>query len=190
MANVIKILDTLIENGRRIMKFRRKGRDDIQTAKTLSPFGFESAPVNDTFGLHIETSTLNQSYCVGYINEEPITEPGESRIYSTNSSGEEQIAFHFKADGTVEMGGDADNAVRFSELKTGFDQLKADFNALVNSYNALVTAYNAHVHPVPFADVIAPSGGSQSLPTPASGSPGVTSAATIDASKIDELKTS
>ena len=66
-----------------------------------------------------------------------------------------------KADGTLELNGSADNAVRFSDLKTAFDQLKSDFDL--------------HNHPTaPVGPVSTPS----TAP----------STADIDPAKVDEVK--
>ncbi len=171
--NVVKILGTFVEGGRRIVKLLRFGRDDVQTSKQVTPYGFECNPVSDTVGLYTTTSSRNRTYVVGYISESNETEPGECRVFSTNAAGDVQIAFHYKADGTVEMGGKADNAVRYSKLKEAFDDLKSDFNNLVNNYNA-------HTHPV--VSIGSPTGPAAPLGSP--------SAADITAAKIDELKTS
>lgn len=72
----------------------------------------------------------------------------------------------------MEIGGNANFAARFNELKSGFDQLLGD-------HNALVSKYNTHVHP---GVVVGPG---SSLVTPSIESP---STASIDAAKIDEIK--
>lgn len=172
--NVVKIIETTIEQGRRIVKALRNGRDDVQTSKQITPFGFESNPVRDSIGLYTQTSTKNRTYIIGYIAEGAITEVGESRVFSTDAQGVVQIDFIFKANGTVEMGGSADNAVRYSALETAFNELKSKFNSLV-------TAYNAHVH------TGVTTGPGVSGTTPSVGSP---STADITGAKINELKTS
>ena len=50
-------------------------------------------------------------------------------------------SFNIKSDGVIEINGNADFAVAFTDLKTAFDQLKTDFNTFVT------TIYNLHVHP-------------------------------------------
>lgn len=174
VMNVVKVLETFIEEGRRIVKILRNGRDDVQTSKQVTPFGFESNPTSNSIGLYTSTATRNRTYVMGYIAENVDTEVGETRIYSTNDDGEIQISFHFKNDGTVEMGGDADNLMRYNELKSAFDELRDDFNSLVN-------AYNTHVHPG-----VTPGNGATVI-TATTATP---SSADMSASKINELKTS
>lgn len=171
--NVVKIIETFVEGGRRIVKALRYGRDDVQTSKQVTPYGFECNPVRDSIGLYTSTATRNRTYVMGYISESNETAPGECRVFSTDADGGVQIAFHYKADGTVEMGGDADNAVRYSKLESAFNELKSDVNDLV-------IKYNAHTHGV--ISLGAPTGPAAPLGSP--------SAADITAAKIDELKTS
>ena len=76
-----------------------------------------------------------------------------------------------KNDETIEIGGDTDFMVRYSELESAFNELRDDFNNLV-------TKFNTHVHP-------SPAGGSTG-PTPTGGTP---STADITGAKINEIKT-
>lgn len=57
-------------------------------------------------------------------------------IHSYNDNGYTRIA----EDGTIELNGNSDNAVRFSEVLSAFNQIVTDFNNLV-------TLYNTHTHP-------------------------------------------
>jgi len=75
----------------------------------------------------------------------------------------------------IEIGGDTDFMVRFSELETAYNQLKSDHDDLVN-------AFNAHMHAT-----AAP--GAPSIPTPGAGIPAVASTGDISGAKIDEIKT-
>ena len=82
------------------------------------------------------------------------------------------VAIKALADGTLEINGNSDFAVAFNDLKAGFDQLKADYNTF------LTTIYNLHTH------VSVTSLGTPTVPVPT----GSNSSASIDASKVDEVK--
>lgn len=75
-------------------------------------------------------------------------------------------------DGDIIFNSGSDNAVRFSELKTGFDQLKQDFNNLV-------TVFNTHLH-----SGVTPGGGVSAITTIT----GSSSSASINDAKIDNIK--
>lgn len=171
---VVKVISTSLDSlSRRIVKVLRRGKDDVQTAKEYAPFGDDSNAPADYIALFTETGIKGKTAIVGYLNKNLIAGVGEKRIFSLRDDGTISIDIILKNDGTMEIGGDTDFMVRFSELKTGFDQLKTDFNALV-------TTFNAHVHPGVTV------GAGATLVTTTLGS---SSSASIDDSKIDEVKT-
>ena len=177
MIKFTRVNDSFTEKAKRLIKTLGFGKNDVQTPSSISPFGIDSNPVKGMLAIQAESSVLGESVVIGYINEGVIAAKGETHLFSTNADGEEQFRIKLRDNGTIEIGGDADNAVRFSELKSGFDQLKTDFDNLV-------TAYNSHIH-VTTATIGATAVVGVLSPTIAAGTP---STATIDASKIDEIK--
>lgn len=174
MINLVKIISTEFDNlSRRVVKLLRLGRSDVQTSLEAGPYGVDSNPIKNMVALYIKTGEKGKTVIIGYINKNQQAAPGEHRIYSTDTAGVEKAYAWLRADGTIEINGDDDNMVRYSELKTAFDELKSDFNALV-------TKYNAHVHPGVTA------GGASTAPTTSSGS---SSTADMSGAKIDEVKT-
>jgi hypothetical protein len=172
MLNFVKTISTEVDSlQRRITKFLRYGKTDVQTSQQVAPHGIDSNPVKDMMAIYSQTEEKGKTVIVGYINRNVLAAVGENRLYSTDSSGELSTSIWLKADGTIELGGSAKHLVRFEELKTGFDQLKSDFNAFI-------TAYNSHMHPTAGT-------GAPSPPTVT----GTSSTASIDSSKIDEIKT-
>jgi len=176
MLQATKVISTAIKEGKRLIKILRFGRDDVQDIRESMPFGFDGNPTKDLVALYGSTTEKGKPVIIGYINKNQIADIGESRMYSTNADGAEQFYLHLKNDGTAEFGGDADFMVRFNELKSGFDQLKSDFNSHV-------TTYNTHVHPFVGLAVGVPG---STTPTASTGTP---STASIDSSKIEEIKT-
>lgn len=170
--NFVKIDSTLLDNlQRRVAKFLRYGKSDVQTSLQVAPHGIDSNPVKDMYALYGETDQKGKTVVIGYLNKNVLAAIGETRIFSTDANGELQAWTWHKADGTIEMLGSAKHLARFEELKSGFDQLKTDFNNLVN-------AFNSHMHPTAGT-------GAPSPPTVT----GTSSTASIDSSKIDEIKT-
>jgi hypothetical protein len=147
----------------------------VQTPFQALPHGIDSNPVKDMIAVYSETTEKGKPVVIGYLNPDQLAEVGGTRLYSTDSDGEVQFAIYLRADGTCEVGGDADNMVRYSELETAFNQLKSDFDALVSDYNS-------HTHIVPQA----PSGNTTSQTPIPTGSP---STADITPAKINEIKT-
>lgn len=153
------------------------GKDDVQESLEVSPYGIDSNPIKDMVALYSPTAEIGVNVVIGYVNKNKIADIGEFRVFSTDDKGEVKSYIHLKNDGVIQINGDNDNAVRYSELKKGFDSLKSDFNKLVNAFNSHVHATAAVGPPVP--------------PTPIpSVIPAKTSLASIDKSKIDDIKTS
>lgn len=161
---------------RLILKVLRLGSDDAQTAFNAANFGVDSSPIKNMVAIHGETGVEGQPVIVGYIKPGALAEPGETHLYSTDGDGNDSFRIKLLTDGTAEIGGNADFAVRFNKLKTAFDELKG-------KHNNLVDAFNSHVHPTAAT-------GPPSTPTPAPPLiPASPSTADIDPAKIDNIKT-
>lgn len=165
MITFSKFKEAVIESARRILKVEQFG---LKTAAEAMPFGEDSQPVKDMVAIFGETSNNAEPVIIGYINKNQVAGPGEKRIFSLDSDGNLATFIWLKSDGTIEIGGDAKNMVRYQELEQGFNQLRTDLNNFI-------TTYNLHTH--------AANGGA---PPAAQGTP---STADISASKIDEVKT-
>lgn len=119
------------------VKVLRYGRSDIKTAEYVNPAGIESKPVKDDIAVHAETSSDSLTVCLGYIRPSETVKPGETLIYSTDSDGVRVFEMYFKNDGTIEIGGNTENAVFYSALNSGLQTFINDLNA------KLVTAFSA-----------------------------------------------
>jgi len=169
--NLVKLISTSYDNAtKRLVKFYRNGKDDVQTSIESGPYGTDANPIKDMIGVYAATGVKGETVLLGYLNKNQLAEPGEHRLYSTNAQGSLQTYVWLKGNGDILLGGDAYHLTRYEQLKTGFDQLKQDFNTLI-------TLYNAHVHPI---------GSPSTGPTPAVGT---ASTADISQSKADTLKT-
>jgi hypothetical protein len=135
--------------------------------------GIVGIPLKDDDSIIIQIGDdLSKLVFIGTLQNQEVGE-GEILIYSRDSDGNVAAKVYCDKDGNVIINDDSDNAVRFSELKSGFDTLKDDFN------NFISTAYNVHVH-------------SGVTPGPSSTGPtlnvGSSTAASVDNSKIEEIK--
>lgn len=145
----------------------------VESTQTAFPFGFEANPTKNYLAIIADTQSGGDPVIIGYLKPEALESlsPGDTMHYSTNSEGKVMATLILRADGTVEILGNNDNAVRFSELKTAYDELQG-------KVNDLVTAFNQHVHaangtpPTPIPSII----------------PALPSTGDIEPSKIDEIK--
>jgi len=178
MVTLVKTIATKIEDAYRHIKVQVMGKNDIQTPVESLPYGIDSNPVKDLVAVYAPSTVSGEPVIIGYLQKNRLAEVGELRFYATDDAGAEQNYMWLRADGTIEVGGDADNMVRYSELETAFNELKSDFNDLVNKYNSHIHTTTATVGTGPIG-VIAP--------TTTTGTP---TAADITPAKIEEIKTS
>lgn len=122
---IVKIISSEIDKlNRRVVKFLRFGKSDVQTALQVSPFGLDSGPTKDMVAVYSQTSGTGETVIIGYINKKELVEPGESRLYSTDSNGELKFYVHLKKDGTMWLNGGDDNLVRYIPLNQFVNDLK------------------------------------------------------------------
>lgn len=178
MITVVKMISNSYDSlGRLISKFQRMGKADIQEVITVGPFGVDSRAIKDMVAIHAQTGVSGESVVIGFINKDCIAAIGENRIFSTDENGILSTYIHLKNDQTMEIGGNTDFMVRYSELENAFDQLKSDHNQLAQKWDSFCSLYT----PGSPSTVGTP-------PTLATSTVGQ-STADITGAKIEEIKT-
>ena len=109
---------------RRIVKILRLGKNDIQTGFEALPAQVDSAPLKNMDAIYAPTGERGKVAIIGYLNKNQKAEAGEFRAYSLDSNGGEKIYVWLKKNGTIELGGTDDNAVRYSPLNDGLQNFK------------------------------------------------------------------
>ena len=165
--DIVKITESTVRKGLRWLKSLYSA--DTHESIQLAPFGDDSCPLSGTKGIKARTSTDAYHVILGYFNRSNVAGEGEKRLYSVKSDGSISFYVHLKNDGTIVIGGEDDNLVRYSKLKEGFDQLKSDFNTFKATHTHTGVTTGSGVSGIP-SDV-APS------------------EADISGCKIDEIKT-
>ena len=179
MIRLVKFISTELDNARRrIVKYLRLGKSDVQTSPLASPFGSDGNPAGNLRAIYVETGVKGETYLVGFINRSLVAEIGENRQFSTDEDGNLIFEARMRNDGTYEIGGSVDNLARYSKLEESFNELKSDLNSHISDYNT-------HTH-ITTATVSAGAPG-VIAPTITTSTP---SAADITPAKIEELKTS
>lgn len=180
MLSIVKVFSTEFDKAkRRIVKFLKLGKEDVQTSIEASPFGVDSNPHANLRAIYAPTGVKGKTVIIGYINTDQVAEVGEHRMFSTDTDGNLIFEARMRNDGTFEIGGSVDNLIRFAKMQAAFNELRGDLNALI-------TAYNSHIH-ITTATVGATAVPGIITPTVATGTP---SAADMSDAKIEELKTS
>jgi len=94
------------------------------TAEQVAPFGDDSVPLKGMDVIYAETESDEQPVIMGCLNLNLMAAPGEKRMFAMklNEDGKtySQVFYTWmKADGTFEIGGNVDNAVRYEALNAG-----------------------------------------------------------------------
>lgn len=130
MIRLVKIISTeLVERGRRLIKVLRLGKQDVQTPIQAGPFGSDVNPPPGVRGIYVRTGTKGDTFLVGFINIDQVAEVGENRQFATDENGALIFEARMRNDGTYEIGGSADNLMRFTGLDTQMQKLSSDINA-------------------------------------------------------------
>jgi hypothetical protein len=175
MIRIAKYLSAKIDSkARRLVKSLVLGKRDVQLSYEASPFGVDGKPVADMRAVHVRTGVKGETAIIGYINLNQKAKDGELVLYSTKADdgSSEQAYMHLKNDGDLELNGDQDHLVRFSELKSAYDELRGDLNEMVSTWNT-------------FADEYSPGQGG----SPPNASKAPKSSASVDPAKVDTVKT-
>lgn len=143
MASISKIKGFFLENGFRIFKVLQYG---AKSTDECSPFGIDSNPINGTTAILQETDTSSEPVIIGYIQKKRKSEPGELRIYSVDSEGNEKAFLWLKKDGTIELNGNSDNAVKYIPLDIAMQKLSTDINAELTAIaSGIATAGGSYI---------------------------------------------
>lgn len=156
------------------IKVLRFGRNDVQTPYNCLPHGVDSKPVKNKIGLHVQTANSSESVIVGYIDRSDLTKEGETRIYATDTQGNEVFSIMLSNDGKCAIGGTTDNMVRYSKLKEEYDKTKEVVDIISQTLKTWT--------PVP-------NDGGAALKTTYLGAIGIKTTGDISSSKIDEITT-
>jgi hypothetical protein len=142
MITLSTISGAFVKAGSRILKVFQYG---IKTADECSPFGDDSSPLEGMTAIYAETGEIGEPVIIGYMNERQLAAPGEKRIYSLKDNGDISFYAWLKNDGTMQLGGTADNLVRYAPLNAGLSshnsQVVAELNKIAVAISSLGGTY-------------------------------------------------
>lgn len=105
-----------------------------ETAQVYGMPGLISNPGSGVKGVRIRIGSLD--IIIAALNYQvPLPSvPGETKLYSTDADGAEQATVTAKADGILEVNGNADFAVAFNDLKIEFEKLQTEWDTFATAY--------------------------------------------------------
>ena len=148
MITLAKIKSVILSQGKRIAKVVQFGP---KTVGVSAPFGDDSSPLKDMIAIHASTGEAGESVVIGYINKNQISQPGEKRIFSLAPDGSLSFSIHLKGDGTCEIGGAADNLVRYVPLNAGLQAQDTSINLELTKIATAIASLGGTYAPVPIS---------------------------------------
>jgi hypothetical protein len=118
MIQLTTFKSAVVSAGYRALKVLGYGSAPL-TADECAPFGDDSNPLKNMIAVYAATDEIGDPVIIGYLNKNQLAAPGEKRIYSLKPDGSLGFYAWLKNDGSMELGGTADNLVRYTPLNTG-----------------------------------------------------------------------
>lgn len=131
---------------RRVLKFLGRGRNDTQEHKEAMPFGYDAGARQGQRAICVQTGD-GKRYVLGYLCPGHKADVGEVRIYSTDADGAEQTYLWLKNDGTIELAGDQDNPVAYTDLDNAVQQFVGALQAELGLIQAGIAAAGGSYSP-------------------------------------------
>ncbi len=135
-----KVISTTITKGKLIIKVLGLGSKDVQTVYNIAPFGIDSNVNPGYRGIWAKTDNQEDRILLGILFEQAISAPGEIRLYSEDDNKNEVFSLHLKKNGTCEIGGNVDNAVRYSKLDEALQSAINDINTELDKIQTAITS--------------------------------------------------
>ena len=134
---LVTVIQTTLTNAMRSVQALVSGNKTTGISGTPTeclPYGFDSCPIPGIVAAYTVTENNRQpGVILGYVNKNQIAQPGESRVYSTDTTGTVKYFVYLQADKiTIGTGTPANHFTQYEALNT----------ALVTGGDALVTQIN------------------------------------------------
>jgi hypothetical protein len=140
------VKEILIKGAKRFLKVQEYG---VKTADVVADFGDDSAPLKDMIAIYSKTAIAGEEIIIGYINSNQIAQPGEKRIFSLMPDGSLSFDIYLRNDGTCEIGGNVDNAVRYLALNTALQLQVQAINAQLTAISLAIAGVGGTYTPAP-----------------------------------------
>ena len=144
--NLVKVISTEANKiSQLLVKVSRLGRGDTQTPVQASPYGLDSNPIKDMMAVYDSNGTDGGTVIIGYLNKNSLAKPGEFRTFATDANGNLKFYTWMKDDGTMEIGGNTNFAVKYNELLLEYNKTKAYITTLKSATRNLAVVLDAIV---------------------------------------------
>jgi hypothetical protein len=140
MGLVGRIVKSIIKNNLREIQ-QEQYENSFKNPRQVLPPGIDSVPIENDQGVMIILGSMGKGAHLG-VYPDPQAAVGEIRIYSRDKNGNLKGQLWIKNDGVIEINGNSDFAVAYTDLNAGIQQMGTDINAELAK---IATAINAIV---------------------------------------------
>lgn len=137
MITFSKLDSVILQAGKRVLKVLQFGP---KTASESAPFGIDSSPLKGMTAVYGNTSNNGDTVILGYIQKNQFAEPGETRLFSLDSSGNLKAFIWLKNDGDIQLNGDDYSSVRFQPLQSGINTKDSLINTELGKISTAIGA--------------------------------------------------
>lgn len=152
MNYLVKIFSSSFDSAnRRVLKFLRLGKSDVQTSLEAMPFGVDSSPIKDMRAIYAETSNDGKAVIIGYLNKNQLAQDGETRLFSIDANGNLKSELWLKKDGTIWFNGSGDFLTKWNPLNQAMSTLASNINTELGKIATGITAGGGSYTPSPIS---------------------------------------
>jgi hypothetical protein len=139
--NFTTVISTSIDSvQRRLIKVLRYGNSDVQEPMLAAPYGVDSNPIKGMKAIYSATASKGDNVIIGFVNVNALAAEGELRFFSTDTNATEKFYAWLKNNGTLELGGNVDNLVRYAKLDQALQQEVIKINVELMKISAAISA--------------------------------------------------
>lgn len=107
---------------------------DVQSCQLAAPIGVDAVPMDGDKVLVVRAGRAWPIAIPIEDGQTPDRVDGEIRLYSRKEDGTASAVVTMRVSGDVEINGNSDWAVAYTDLKSAFDQLKSDFDGHMHAF--------------------------------------------------------
>lgn len=148
MIILSEVKSSILQAAKRLVDMVCTGKADIRQVVETGPYGFDSSPIPGTRAVYVDTIG-KQSVTVGYIGKNQKAQPGESKMYSTDTGGVEKYFVYCYADKvSIGTGTPAKHFTRYEDLNTKLQDQISQINTQLDAISAGISGAGGAYAPV------------------------------------------
>ena len=132
MILLANVKSTVIKAAMRLVTAISFGKTRVQESNEAGPYGWDSCPIPGCAAVYMDTTSKGDNVIIGYVGKNQIAQPGESRMYCTDTNGTLKYFVYVKADKIlIGNGTPVNHFVQWEALNTQLQAYFTDLNKAI-----------------------------------------------------------